>query len=83
MWAQTGITGTVTTSANTLGGTDVEASLTGQTGRLVISLDGGYERQSKRETWMSEELNRFIPQLDATLAGYKEVKIRVIRYGLS
>ena len=72
MWAQTGITGTVTTSANTLGGTDVEASLTGQTGRLVISLDGGYERQSKRETWMSEELNRFIPQLDATLAGYKE-----------
>ena len=71
-WAQTGVTGAVSTSANTFGSTDVEVSLTGQTGRLVISLDGGYERQSKRETWSSEELNRTIPTMNATLTGYKD-----------
>ena len=71
-WAQTGVTGTVTTGANTFGSTDIEASLTGQTGRLVISVDGGYERLSKRETWSSEDLDRTIPEINTRLTGYRE-----------
>ena len=71
-WAQTGVTGTVSTRANTLGSTDVEASLTGKTGRLVIAVEGGYERQSKRETWTGEDLDRTIPEMDARLTDYKE-----------